>query len=190
MYTWTVDVEHDFGGRTSGDRGIKEGLPIILKEFRDRDIKALFFISTELIRDYKTELRKITQEGHELGSHGHFHINYHNLYRTQLDLEISRTLLPVIGGSTNCQYRAPKFNFTLPQHRYSRPDGHVGLLKHVWTGKMIKNPIFYLHPFDIVKGEKPPNLFCRIWYSRPKRAYETFINLLNNYPGSHRLKQV
>src|SRR3990167_1565545 len=57
-FTWTVDVESDWGGRTSGALGIKEGLPAILEIFRAYNIKALFFVSSESALDNQAPLIK------------------------------------------------------------------------------------------------------------------------------------
>lgn len=181
-FTWTVDCEFDFGGRTNGDIGIRYGLPLILQEFKRYNIKGLFFISTELFRDYKNDIKKIKEDGHTLGSHGHFHIIYKDKYRWLQDKEISESLLSVITGQSYHQYRAPKFNKILSNHIYSNPINHVGLLKKLWFKTSIpSNPIFYLHPFDLVSSANSPNLFCRIWYSRHKEASKLFKMLLEKY---------
>lgn len=179
---WTVDVELDWGGRTTGERGLKEGIPKILEVFRAYKIKGLFFISTEILPQYRQLVKDILSAGHEVGSHGHFHICYKDAWRYEKDRQISKTLLSAFTGSSDMHYRAPKFSYN-DGGVYATPANHVGLLKHMWTGAMTSNePIFYLHPFDIVKTEeKPPNLFCKLWYSQPERAYASLINLACRY---------
>lgn len=182
MAKWTVDVELDFGGRTQGSLGIKYGIPYILKAFKEHHIKGLFFISTELLHDFKSDIKQILEAGHEIGSHGHFHVVYKEPWRQHMDMEISKTLLLGLTGRNHFEYRAPKFCYSLPGNIYSKRSGHIGLLKHMWFGHDIPdNPIFYLHPFDIVDSDNPPNLFCRMWYGHPRRARETFVNLLKRY---------
>lgn len=179
-YRFTVDVDGgDFGGRTEGQRGLKEGLDLILMTFKMYKTKALFFVSTELLREYKREIRHILEEGHEIGSHGHFHIKYKDKWRAEEDRRISNTLLLPVTGSPAHRYRAPKFSYRTDD-LYSNPKNHIGLLKHMWFGQKIReNSIIYLHPFDLVNSGSPPNLFCRLWYSNPQRAYETLLDLLN-----------
>lgn len=187
-YRWTVDVEVDEGGRTQGDKGIKEGLPIILEGFKKYHIKGLFFISTELLPKYYDDIKYIKEEGHEIGSHGHFHIIYKEAWRTQADKEFSENILASLNltppGFT--LYRAPKFNREFDGQPYSARHSHVSLLRNVWTKEEIKrNTIIYLHPFDLVDAYNPVNMFCRLWYSRPKDAREVFNRLLSQYPHTY-----
>lgn len=187
-YTWTVDVDGgDWGGRTNTHKGLLEGLPKILRLFREKNIKGLFFVSTELLPEFKREIRGIAEAGHEIGSHGHFHTVRLD-WRWREDKRISELmLLPLTHGKI--EYRAPKFSSGRSSGIYSDPRGHVGLLKRAWFRTVIPpNPIFYLHPFDITAGENPPNLFCRLWYSKPKKAYDTLCALTDRYPGFRRLR--
>lgn len=178
MVTWTVDVEFDWGGRSGGAIGIKQGLPRILEVFSRRNRQAIFFISTELVRDYKRELFAIKDSGHQIGSHGHFHQIYSRSDRSLQDAELSMLILHKTFGKADYPFRAPKFNFHTDDV-FSRPVGHVSLLKHLWVGQKIKDDtILYLHPFDIVRAYDPPNLFCALWYSRPEKAFETFDRLV------------
>jgi len=181
-FTWTVDVEKDWGGRTNEHRGIKEGLPKIIRAFEKRSIRGLFFISTELTTDYPRLIESIRGLGHEVGSHGHFHTVFKESFRRQADKDLS---LQYVGKEA--RYRAPKFNY-ITQDIYSNPKGHVGLLKHMWFKTKIPNdPIFYLHPFDIVGGTNPTNLFCKLWYSKPNKALLLLETLIQQYPGTQRL---
>lgn len=183
-YRWTIDLEHDWGGRTNGTLGITEGLPRILTALRKAKVKALFFVSTETLESVSGFIPEILAHGHEIGSHGHFHTIFKERWRSENDRKISEAFLASYKSLSKktFRYRAPKFNHTVPGDVYSYRDGHVGLLKYTWFGGNIKDDsIFYLHPFDIVRGEDPPNLFCRIWYSKPEVAYENFVNLLNRH---------
>lgn len=177
-YKWTVDVEYDFGGRTNGQRGIAEGLPRIIGIFKEHGIIALFFVSTELLEDHPSLIESLWDKGHQVGSHGHFHTSFKESFRRQKDKDLSAKLI----GIESPFYRAPKFGY-ITDDIYSDPKGHASLLKHMWTGQKIKpETIIYLHPFDIVETpETPPNLFCRLWYSRPKKAYKLFHEMVNKY---------
>lgn len=195
-YRWTVDVEFDWGGRRGDYSALIEGLPTILSEFKKRSIKAIFFISIELLEKdpyYSalddSDIRNILNQGHEIGSHGYHHKKM-NSYDREVDMAVSLSYLYDHYNikPKECHYRGPKFSG--PQGSvYANPKNHVSLLKHMWLRQKIKtNTIIYLHPFDVYKWnelDRPPNLFCKLWYSRPKRAYDTFINLLNRYPHSY-----
>ena len=181
-FTWTVDVEADWGGRVNEYKGIEEGLPKIIQAFKRESTRVLFFISTEITKDYPGLIEGLRSLGHKVGSHGHFHTKFKESFRRQADKDLS---LQYVGKEA--YYRAPKFSH-ITEDIYSNPKGHVGLLKHMWLKTRIPpDPIFYLHPFDIVGGDNPPNLFCRLWYSRPEKALLLLKYLLQKYPGSQRL---
>ncbi len=185
MYRWTVDIEYDWGGRTNGIQGIERGLPKIVEAFREHSIKALFFISTEIAETDYSFIKNLRNLGHEIGSHGHFHTKFKEEFRRQADKDLSVSLLANYESlpKESIRYRAPKFYHEVRGEIYSYKKSHVSLLKNMWLKEKIKEEtIIYLHPFDIIETpEKAPNLFCKLWYSQPKKAYETFIDLLNHY---------
>lgn len=180
-FRWTCDCEMDFGGRVQNILGMKHGLPIILDLFKANEIKALFFISTEILRYCREEIVSIIEAGHELGSHGHFHTLVKS-WRSIEDRILSEELLFSLTGKYPRFFRAPKFSSFRDSYVYANPRNHVGLLKQLWFRMPIpSDPIFYLHPFDIVGGSNAPNLFCKVWYSRPKEALELFEKLVSKY---------
>lgn len=181
QYRFTVDVEYDWGGRTKGEVGLKEGMPRILEIFKEAKIKGLFFISTEILETVPNIIRDISRADHEIGSHGHFHQPLKNQRWKSDDRKYSEAKLAQHGIKTGL-YRAPKFGLR-QDCIYSNPKGHVSLLKNMWFGQPIKpETIIYLHPFDIVHSfSEAPNLFCRLWYSRPDLAFYTFETLVNKY---------
>lgn len=187
-FTWTVDVEGDFGGRTYGTDGLDKGIPIIFKLLKERNIKGLFFVSTEVLDKRLSLVQDILNEGHEIGNHGHFHVPFKEPWRQVQNSNIGNTILRNWSNREYFEFRAPKFSYQIHGQRYSYPDGHMGLLKSMWFNKKPKgDEIFYLHPFDIVGGTNPPNLFCRLWYSKPRRALEALIRWLDRYPGDCKL---
>ena len=187
-FSWTVDVEGDWGGRIESYDGLEIGLPKIFKLFKRHNVKGLFFISTEILDKRMGVIQDIISEGHEIGNHGHFHIPFKEPWRAVQNKHISDRILMDFTGQTRLEYRAPKFSYEQYGQPYSYREGHVGLLKHMWFGgKLTGKETFYLHPFDIVGGKNPPNIFSRIWYRHPKKAYETLSHLIRNYPGSSRL---
>ena len=190
-FTWTCDVDGgDFGGRVNDHKGIKEGVPRILEAFSQAQVKALFFISTEIMEEFPKIAEEIKGHGHIIGSHGHQHVVYKEPWRSQKDRELSEKILAPYKSLSQepLPYRAPKFHFKDSKHIYSDRKGHVGLLKHMWLKtKIPADPIFYLHPFDIVGGNNPPNLFCRLWYSKPTKALQLLEKLIQRYPGTQRL---
>ena len=176
-FTWTVDVESDYGGRSQTTQGIVYGLPRILEVFKQYGINGLFFISTELLGNYPVLPTHLRHLGHEVGSHGHFHVKYKERWRSEEDKRISMKMLDTQ------YYRAPWFNYET-DCIYSQKANHVSVLKQSWFGGKIPNdPIFYIHPFDIVRGDSPPNTFCRVLYSHPDIVWDTFNRICKLYPG-------
>lgn len=188
-YTHTVDVESDWGGRVNSYDGIDKGLPLIYKTFKRYNVKGLFFISTEILKDRPAVVSEILAEGHEVACHGHFHFCFKEPWRQDMNMQISKTILQNYSQQSRFEYRSPKFSYTYYGHQYSDPNNHVSVLKVNWLRQEAKkDSIFYLHPFDIVGGKNAPNLFCKWWYSRPGKAHETFNRLVRCYPGDMRLE--
>lgn len=187
-FHWTVDCEGDFGGRTNTTDGLDKGMPIIYKAFKRHDVKGLFFISTEILENRPGIAQDIINEGHEIACHGHFHFCFKEPWRQEQNMQISKTILENYSDQIYWNVRAPKFSYNFQGQIYSSPENHVSILKHMWTKqKITKDSIFYLHPFDLVGGKYAPTVFCKLWYSKPRKAYETFIDLLRRYPGDMRL---
>lgn len=189
QYRFTVDCESDYGGRIESFEGIRYGLPKILELFKKYDVKGLFFVSTEILPRFRENILLIRRQGHEIGSHGHFHIIYKHKWRAEADRKLSQEFIAPyqsILEVTN-RYRAPKFNLETSDSVYSHRRNHVGLLKYSWLKKIGAAPgitdstVFYMHPFDIVYGDTAPNLFCKLWYSKPIDAYKNLNYLLGNY---------
>ena len=180
MIRCTTDLEFDWGGRTNGTDGLDKGMPLIYKALKEHDIKGLFFINTEVLEERPGIVQDILNEGHEIGCHGHFHVCFKEPWRQHQNMLICKSILENYSTQTHWHYRAPKFSYIFPGQPYSDPNNHVGLLKHMWfKQKVTKDSILYLHPFDLVEAKHAPNLFCKLWYSKPKRAYETFRRLLS-----------
>lgn len=176
----TVDVETDFGGRINTIQGLEEGLPIILETLRAYKIRGLFFVSTELLKHYAGFIRNIKDHGHEIGSHGHFHWVFKSHERQSQNLDISRQLLTAYGIKVGqMEYRMPKFSYP-NAGTYATRNNHYGLLRSMWGfDRYHPNWIMYLHPFDLVKPKtKAPNLFSKLWYSRPEDAKQLFTKLI------------
>lgn len=189
LHRYTVDVEFDQGGRTDGEIGLgEEGLGRIFKLFKRRGIIGLFFVSTEVVDRWGRVVRAILENGHQVGSHGHRHLQWPKNRAGQLaaqdDMERSFKVLQQ-WTKRALPYRAPKFSH-ITECIYSDPKNHVSLLKHLWLKeKITRNTIIYMHPFDFVKSKKHPNLFCQFWYSKPEKVYDTLNRITLTLPDSY-----
>ena len=182
----TVDCEGDWGGRADSLQGITEGLPIILDCLKEKGLKGIFFLSTGSLDRWFDVAKGIQSAGHTIGSHGHEHRRFGRWLEWRLDYLKSMQILEKELGLRRGQipYRAPKFSYVHPEHPYSNPKGHTSLLKHLWVGQPLQE-ILYLHPFDLVKPvSRAPNLFCKVWYSRPMEARERFKEIVREMATS------
>jgi peptidoglycan/xylan/chitin deacetylase (PgdA/CDA1 family) len=100
----TIDVETDWGGRlasqSGNNEGLEKGLPLILNFLKKNNIRATFFVSTILLKNWKDNILEIQRQGHEIASHGLRHnIDYSALTRDELKMEIeeSKNLFDKIG---------------------------------------------------------------------------------------------
>ena len=127
-------------------------------------------VTVDFETDWGGRTETVKDHGHEIGSHGHFHEVFKSKERQSQNLDISRQLLAAYKMKVgNLEYRMPKFSYP-NTGTYASRENHYGLLRTLWWLDKPKD-ILYLHPFDLVKPvTKAPNLFCKLWYSRPSSA--------------------
>ncbi len=63
----------------------------MLDVLEEKGVKATFFVGGCWADDNEKTLRRIVDEGHELGNHGYFHKDHKTLSESENELEISRT---------------------------------------------------------------------------------------------------
>jgi len=83
-----------------------------LQMFGDHDVKATFFVLGSVARQHPFLLRRISNEGHELASHGWDHSRVYRMEREEFarDLELSRKAIEDAVGLPVTGYRAPSFS--------------------------------------------------------------------------------
>lgn len=91
---------------------VERNIDIILKMFDDHSVKATFFTLGWIAERYPGVVRQITENGHELASHGMDHIRATAQNHTEFkaDVQASKKLLEDIGGCQVNGYRAPSFS--------------------------------------------------------------------------------
>jgi len=156
----TVDVETDWGGRLPASRdncqGIEQSIPKLLTLFEKESIKATFFISTLVAGLYQNLIREIHAAGHEIGSHGHDHIDYSRLSTSQLkyQLQHSKAILENCIESEVIGFRTPQFRLhpelfrTLAQVGYQY-DSSMARGK---LGNRYRNTSLPGHPYKTPEG--------------------------------------
>jgi len=111
-----VDLETDWGGRLRPGqgtcRGIERGLPLILADLAERDLRATFFVSGELAARHADTLRELARAGHEVASHGMVHHEaYDSLTPDELrrDVVESKHTLEDLLAERVLGFRSPRF---------------------------------------------------------------------------------
>lgn len=122
----TVDVEDYFqvealaarvsrGEWESRECRIEANLHRILKLCDEAKVKGTFFTLGWIAERYKSLIRDIVAEGHELASHGYGHVRADRMTPGEFGADIStaRKILEDISGGTVLGYRAPCFSISV-----------------------------------------------------------------------------
>lgn len=96
-----------------------EYVPQMLDIFRDKDVNITFFIGGQWAEDNPELLKRIVEEGHELGNHGYAHKHHSELSLEENQKEILRTeeIIKKITGVKTVLFAPPygEFNKTTLQ---------------------------------------------------------------------------
>ena len=106
---FTIDIEPDI--RTGAYKGVKEGLPWLLEFLRKEKIIATFFVVGQTLEANKEILRKIAQQGHEIGVHGYTHKRFDSISFKEKNEELKKS----ISAHKKILNIKPK-GFRAPQH--------------------------------------------------------------------------
>ena len=104
---FTFDVESDFSlGKTFNN--IKDSLPSIVKVLNEEKIKATFFVTGKVLKNFRGEILDLLK-GHEIASHGYNHKRLDKLNRLELENEIRKSKIVFSEyGLESIGFRAPK----------------------------------------------------------------------------------
>ncbi len=116
----SVDVEQDCPPFLDSRHGVEQGLPQLFELFKKEGIKATFFTTGQIAEEYPGLIKRIPEEGHELGCHGYSHKRFDqmNLEEARAELKAAKTLLE--------QFHRPIESFRAPNLRF--PPEYIGLL--------------------------------------------------------------
>ncbi|MFC5277844.1 polysaccharide deacetylase family protein [Halorubrum rubrum] len=107
---WYCDLPMDRWGECT-DR-VVENVETILSLLSETDNEATFFVLEEVANNHPDLVRRIRDEGHEVGSHGYSHRHLSEMTPVELEFEIDRSVetLRGIGIDDVDGFRAPKFS--------------------------------------------------------------------------------
>lgn len=119
-----------FGQTVVVDDSFKNSLDNLLQLLFHRKIKATFFVLGIIAKTNPEVLRKIIEQGHEIGSHGMYHINYRNVSDDVWmdDVVQSKVLIESVVNKKIVGFRAPFFAAPLNYEKYLKFLSSLGFL--------------------------------------------------------------
>ena len=120
-HAFTVDVEDWYQGipiseatRGSAERRLDRSCHELLDLLAEFDVRGTFFILGPVAQDHPSLVRRIAEEGHELGCHGWSHDLIYTMTPEQFRLETKRAseVIYDVSGQAVTAYRAAYFSIT------------------------------------------------------------------------------
>ena len=108
---FSADVEQDCPPYLATTRGMTEGLPRLLDLLAELRVKGTFFTTGEMARQFPAVIRRLVEEGHELGCHGDLHRDFTTLTRPEAEAELSAALASLREFGPVVSFRAPYLRF-------------------------------------------------------------------------------
>ena len=107
----TIDLEHDCPPFLTTYRGVTEGMPRVLDALARAQVPATFFCTGDVARRYPDIVRRLVDEGHELGSHGDTHARFSKLSPAEAEREIAEAAATLRAFGPVTSFRAPNLDF-------------------------------------------------------------------------------
>ncbi|HEY2744656.1 MAG TPA: polysaccharide deacetylase family protein [Polyangia bacterium] len=104
----TVDLEHDCPPFLTTYRGVTQGMPRLLELLAAESVPATFFCTGDVARKHPEIVRRLVDEGHELGCHGDTHARFGAMDRATAERELADA------GATLRAFGAPVTSFRAP----------------------------------------------------------------------------
>ncbi|AFL94485.1 putative glycoside hydrolase/deacetylase [Thermococcus cleftensis] len=119
----TFDVEHDCPPYLTTTRGMEEGLPKLLDLMAEKRIKATFFFTAEMAKRFPELVRRVIDEGHELGSHNYNHERLDKLSFEEGKRAIEKSFKVLREFGEVVSFRAPNLQFPNEYYRVLEENG-------------------------------------------------------------------
>jgi peptidoglycan/xylan/chitin deacetylase (PgdA/CDA1 family) len=108
----TIDLEHDCPPFLTTYRGVTQGMPRLLDLLAAEGVPATFFCTGDVARRHPEIVRRLVDEGHELGCHGDTHARFGGMDRATAEREIRDAAATLRGfGCDVTSFRAPNLDF-------------------------------------------------------------------------------
>ncbi|NJE60849.1 polysaccharide deacetylase family protein [Thermococcus sp. 21S7] len=112
----TFDVEHDCPPYLTTTRGMEDGLPKLLDLMAEKKVRATFFFTAEMAKRFPELVKRVVDEGHELGSHNYNHERLDKLTKDGGKRAIVKSLEVLREFGEVVSFRAPNLQF--PNYYY------------------------------------------------------------------------
>ncbi|NJE06447.1 polysaccharide deacetylase [Thermococcus sp. M36] len=112
----TFDVEHDCPPYLTSTRGMEMGLPRVLDLLSEKGVKATFFFTARMAEKFPELVKRVVDEGHELGSHGYDHERLDRIEPEAGRKAIEKSLAVLRKFGDVVSFRAPNLQF--PNYYY------------------------------------------------------------------------
>ncbi|GAV22669.1 polysaccharide deacetylase family sporulation protein PdaB [Carboxydothermus pertinax] len=101
----------------------------ILKTLKEEDIKATFFLSGPWAKQHPEIVQEIVKDGHEIGSHGHRHINYTSLSPEEIKKEVNlaENSIKAVSNVTTSLIRLPNGDYDKKVIKTLREIGYTAI---------------------------------------------------------------
>ncbi|MBP1913017.1 polysaccharide deacetylase family protein [Thermococcus stetteri] len=117
LVSLTFDVEQDCPPYLNTTLGVEKGLPRILDLLEEYRVKGTFFFTAKIARKYPSLVKRVVEEGHELGCHGYNHERLDKLSKEEAVRSIIKSMNVLREFDDIMSFRAP--NLQLPSYLYS-----------------------------------------------------------------------
>ena len=107
----TVDLEHDCPPFLTTYRGVTQGMPLLLDLLAAEQVPATFFCTGDVARKHPEIVRRLVDEGHELGCHGDTHERFGTMDRAAAERELAGAAATLRAFAPVTSFRAPNLDF-------------------------------------------------------------------------------
>lgn len=120
--TACVDTEEKICSLTFDDGPHPVHTPAILDTLKRHGVRATFFVLGKQARQYPGIIRRMAEEGHDIGNHTttHARLSHSSAYRTIREIELTQQIIQSITGKAPVMIRPPHGRFSREQEQIVR----------------------------------------------------------------------
>ncbi|HUF62187.1 MAG TPA: polysaccharide deacetylase family protein [Verrucomicrobiales bacterium] len=118
---FSVEIPEPYVALTFDDGPHPKNTPRLLDLLRERKVRATFYVVGQNVKEFPLIVRRIAEEGHEIGNHTYTHPNLQRLSDTALrqELEKTRAAIKDAAGVEPLTMRPPYGSFSTRQREWT-----------------------------------------------------------------------